>query len=138
MLFTVVVVFTISRWSVDFNMTSVDCTYDLRYAILLFKFIDRILNVFSRYWKLYELIFFSSECFLELFTNTFCGRLPISKLQATSSKRITCCDPPQGQANPFFYTYRSSHSGLLFLKIWPYKVTYIFKSWPSNVKMLFP
>ena len=49
MLFTVVVVFTISRWSVDFNMTSVDCTYDLRYAILLFKFIDTTNNLRSEF-----------------------------------------------------------------------------------------
>ena len=105
MLFTIKVVFMISRWSVDFNMAAVDYTYNLRNAILLFKFIDRILNVFSRYWKLDELILFPSECFLELLTNTFCGRLAISKLQAATFKRITCCDPPQSQSNPFFYTY---------------------------------
>lgn len=73
MLFMVVVVFMIFWWSVDFNMIFVDCIYDLRYVIFFFKFIDRILNVFFCYWKLYELIFFLSECFFEFFINIFCG-----------------------------------------------------------------
>ena len=81
MLFTITVVSVVSWWSIDCNMTAVSCTYNWWYAILLFKFINTFLHSFSRYWKLYELILFSSQGFLELFKNTLCRLFSQSKLQ---------------------------------------------------------